>query len=287
MNLISKAKKGTSPSLLKAGNYRLSIQVQLDGFSFCIFNVKGDELMCVENHVHFPKNQSYNLLGALGKGIFLSDLSAREVNFETIDVLIENDLYTLVPKPLYDSKLSRGYLELNVEVPKNNVIKEDIIESIEAVGIYSYTDGLLDYLKNDCKKVSIRHFSTYFVNYACAYHRARNGKYGSSVCIYVLHNLFYIIVLRGQEMILCNHFFYGSNQDFIYYILFVYKKLHLQAMMVPIVFFGDIGERDECFKSLQNYIKGVYLGRQESELNCDFYLDNLLRRRYYSLLNPI
>ncbi len=285
MNLTSKTKKGISLPLLENGSYHLSIQVRLDGFSFCVFDIKKAKFVCLEDYIHDTKNNRLDFITELQSIIYLDNLNFKNITFETIDILFANDLYTLVPKELHESCLSKTYLKLNVNILKNNAFKKDLVKQINAFNIYAYSSNPINYFKSKCNNTVIKHFYTYFIDQTHLIHKENSNKYPTCIYVYVFQNLFYITILQGSTMILCNHFCYQNNEDFIYYILFVYKQLYLQTSKIPIILFGNIKEDSERFEILKNYIQFVNINKTTDRFNCNFYLDVFSNQRYYSLLN--
>ena len=117
----------------------LSIQINLDGLSFCVFN---PVLTCVESIYNFPVNFSYKTQEEINEQVervIQSEEDLRQ-DFTTIRVLHNTPLFALIPQPLYAGKDEMlNYLKYSIDI--NNVAPEtveiDKILSVETVNARS------------------------------------------------------------------------------------------------------------------------------------------------------
>ena len=68
--------------------------------------------------------------------------------------------------------------------------------------------------------------------------------------------------LTKSKLLLYNTFEYNTNEDFIYYILFVLEQLNLNPETINLVFLSDVIENDELHSIAYKYIRNVTFGNR-------------------------
>lgn len=230
----------------------LSIQVSLNGFSFCILN-KETNTICYAKQVSFEKKQTpYKLLDKL-KYQFDS-LNIYNHNFETIHVVHENELSTLVPKSIFSENHLADYLKFNSRILKSDFISFDDLLNEALVNVYVPYVNINNFLFDKFGAFEYKHFSTILIEYLLA-----NAKHASqaSMFAYVNKSHFEIVVLNSGKLKLYNTFEYKTKEDFLYYILFVAEQLQLNPEHFKLEVFGEIRENDALFEMAYKFIRNV------------------------------
>jgi len=103
----------------------LSIQVSLNGFSFCISD-QDRQIIAVEQD-NFGVTLTPNQM--LDKIKFAFDNNPLlKKDFKTIEVIHQNDIYTLVPKVIFDANYTKDYLKYNCKILDNDFIAYDEVD---------------------------------------------------------------------------------------------------------------------------------------------------------------
>ena len=124
----------TNNSINQKSYKKLSIQVSLNGLSFCCRDTLSGQITSFESveFTNFPKN--FTIENCLWKAIL--DYSDLTKQYDQITVLHENNLSTFVPKPLFDEDYKGSYLQYNTKVFESDFFAFDVIAPYEINNVY-------------------------------------------------------------------------------------------------------------------------------------------------------
>ena len=124
----------TNNSLDIITNLRLSIQVSLNGLSFCVLEESAKTITHLKHFGFNKKLTPFELLDRV-KEIFSTEEILKNA-FNTVNVIYVNELSTLVPKPLFDEDSLADYLKFNSKILKSDFIAFDEISANDSVNVY-------------------------------------------------------------------------------------------------------------------------------------------------------
>lgn len=140
----------------------LSIQINLDGLSFCVFN---PVLLCVEAIYNFPINFSYKSKEDIDRQIYFVIQSEDDLrqDFDTIKVLHNTPSFAFIPQSLYGGKDEMlEYLKYSIDVSEAEpyTVEIDRIISIETVNAYLPNTIVNNALLSYYGRFDYQHFAT-------------------------------------------------------------------------------------------------------------------------------
>ena len=112
----------------------LSIQVSLNGLSFCILNRTSNEIEYLNRLDFDSKLVPFDLLNRLK-----TELSVNTVftdAFKEVLVVHQNELSTLIPSVLYNENYKADYLKFNSKILKTDFLATDDLSINNSVNIY-------------------------------------------------------------------------------------------------------------------------------------------------------
>ncbi len=230
----------------------LSIQVHLNGLSFCILNQTSQTVEFLKA-LHFEKqhtpNEVLNLLKAeLSTNTVFSD------HFNAVNVIHQNNLATLVPETLYDPNHKVDYLKFNAKILKTDFITEDHITANNTVNIYVPYVNINNYIFDSFGEFTYKHSSTVLIENAL---RIETKPVAANVFLNVNTTTFEITVLKNKKLALYNVFDYSTKEDFIYYVLNIFEQLQLDTENTELVLSGQIELEDSLYQMLYTYIRHI------------------------------
>ncbi|WP_299062284.1 DUF3822 family protein [uncultured Polaribacter sp.] len=270
-------KKNSSITFINTKDTKLSIQFNLDGFSFCITNNTSKETLYFSEYV-FDEKQSNpeNLLDKI-KEIFKTD-SYLQKDFATVLVVHQNNLFTFVPNQYFDENKLVEYLNYNIKTLATDFIAFDDLQSINAKNIYVPYVNINNYLFQNFGEFEYRHHLTLFIEQLISI----NNSDKKEVYVNVTKENFDVVVIKNKKLKFSNSFSFESKEDFIYYILFTFEQLKLDVEKTALFFSGDIELNSDIYKITYQYIRNV------SFLESSNYIFNKLdasKHSNYILLN--
>ena len=245
-------------------NQELSIQISLNGLSFCILQLDINTITYLK---HFPSQQKQTPFQVLDdlKLIFNTEDELQN-EFKAIHVIYINELSTLVPKPLFNEKAIADYLKFNSKILKTDFIAYDEITINDSVNVYVPYMNINNYLYERFGAFAYKHYSTILIEEILQIEKHAQDQ---KMYVHVEATHFEIIVTTNGKLTLYNTFEYSTKEDFIYYILFTSEQLSLNPESLILVLIGNITEGNDLYHIAYKYIRHVQLGQSNSSYIID------------------
>jgi hypothetical protein len=274
--MTRKVRKKNSISLKNIKANRLSIQFNLDGFSFSIYNTLSGKDEYFREYA-FEKSQSTpeKLLLKI-REIFKTD-SYLQHDFVAVTVIHQNNLSTLVPNQFFNEKELASYLNFNIKTLATDFITFDDLQNIDSKNIYVPYVNINNYVFQNFGEFEYKHHTTVLIEKLLKNTTTKEKRMYVNVSKTTLD----IVILENNKLILSNSFSYNSKEDFIYYILFVVEQLHLDVHQIPLYFMGKITLNSDLYKIAYKYIKNIFFLESRSTIFKEF---NIPSHSNYTLL---
>lgn len=257
----------------------LSIQVNLNGLSFCILNRTTNTIEFLNNILFRNKLNPFDVLNRLK-----TELSANSVfsdTFDTVTIIHQNELSTLVPKKLYDENNKADYLKFNTKILKTDFITQDDIAANESVNVYIPYININNYIFETFGEFIYKHSSTVLIDAVMQ----KTSYDNASVYLHVNSSMIEITVVQNGQLQLFNVFEYHSKEDFIYYVLFVFEQLNLNVETTVAHLSGTIDKNDELYNLLYTYIRHVEFEKLNFNYKFSENIDVDKLHHHYLILN--
>ncbi len=239
--------------LNSTNHYHLSIRHSQDGLSFCILDLDYNKYIYLES---IPFKEEYTIMEDYADYIN-SLLVGNEIfnkQYKSLYFMTVSPKVTLLPselaktgnlKNIYEFNQERGELdELHV-----NSIKSGQHDLSILFIVHNYiATNLLDQHSN----VKFFSQSTPFIREALEKSRKDYGK--NKVYINVQPTFFDIVVIKSGQLIMYNNFKFYDENEFVYYILNVYKQLLLDPLKDELILSGEISKKSDHYKLLSVYV---------------------------------
>ncbi len=232
--------------------HKLSIQVSLNGLSFCVLDTIGNKILDTDRLV-FAKNLTPYELEKNLKSLFAKhDLGSRK--FAEVVVVHNNGLFSFVPKSLFNIDELANYLKFNAKILTNDHIAYDELTNYDMVNVYVPFMNINNYIFELFGEFEYKHNGTVLVQ--ALLNNSTPAK--KPVCyVHVSERQMEITVISKKKLMLYNSFVYLSKEDFLYYLLFTMEQLNLNPETVKLKMFGNIEEGDAIYELCYQYVKDI------------------------------
>jgi len=237
-------------------NQELSIQISLNGLSFCILQRDTNTISYLKHFEGTQKQTPFQVLDELKK-IFKNTIELQS-DFRAIHVVYINELATLVPKPLFNEDAIADYLKFNSKILQTDFIAHDTIAINDSINVYVPYMNINNYLYERFGTFAYKHFSTILLEEILQTEKHAEDK---KMYVHVNKTHFEIIVTNTGNLTLYNTFTYTTKEDFIYYILFTAEQLQLNPETLKLVLLGSIVENDVLYNMVFKYIRHIQFGK--------------------------
>jgi len=246
----------------------LSIQIGLNGFSFCIRN--NAEVLAIESY----NNSLSKLESTIEKNKWLSQ------EYASTNITISTKKYTLIPASLYKIEDRKKYLELNHIRTEQLDSLADEVKSIGSYTVYGISKAEQDIITTFFGKSKVKHFSSIHLPYMLLQHKNSEGKI---MIVNVDYKQMHITVIDHSKLLYFNVFNYKTAHDCIYYVLFVCEQLELNSEHLLLELMGNVKKDSEFYDLAYTYIRHVNFAKRKVTLSPN--IDLLLEHEYYTLLH--
>lgn len=231
---------------------KLSIQVSLNGLSFCIVDTISDTIVSSEIITFEEERTPYGLQKGLVTLFEKHQITKKK--FSEVIVVHRNKLFSLVPKSLFDEKEMPNYLKFNTKILANDHIDFDELESYDMINVYVPFANVNNYIYDLYGEFVFKHSGTVMVESLLSNHN--NIK--APICfVHVTQKQMEVTIIAQKKLLLYNSFDFNSKEDFIYYLLFAFEQLQLDTETTKLKLFGDIEEGDLIYEICYTYVKHV------------------------------
>jgi len=243
-------KKKITKHIEDTSKRKLSIQFSLDGFSFCTSNTS-DEVAEFSSYVFEKSVNSPELILKKLQEIFKTEKSLQN-DFESVTVIHQNNLSTLVPNQYFKEDSIASYLKYSVKTIATDLIVFDDLEFMDTKNVYIPYVNINNFLFQNFGEFEFKHHSSILLEKLLA-------KSNDTLKFYIniSQSTFDIVVTKDSKLLFYNIFDYQTKEDFIYYILFTLEQLELSTEETNVILLGDIEESSEKYKILYTYIRNI------------------------------
>ena len=259
----------------------LSIQISLDGFSFCIINKNTNEVNLIQ-HIPFEKSSSTPEKHLKNIESVFRSQDLLDKNFKSVNITHVNNLSALVPKPLFNPNHLRNYIKYSSKTYKNDYIVYDEIENHDMFNVFIPFVNINNFFLEKYGSFEYKHFSSILIE-----NLLNTYKFSERAHLFVdLHsNHFEIVAIADNKLVLYNSFEYQTKEDFIYYILFTAEQLNFNPEKFELVLSGTITKGDAFYEIAYKYVRNISLLENRSKYSFGTLFSEEIKREYYTLLN--
>ena len=259
---------------------KLSIQVSLNGLSFCILNTTNNTIVYYHKKSFEKELDPVNLLQKIEEEYNTQPRLKTAVN--EVKLCFCNSLFTLVPKKWFKEDAAASYLKFNTKILKTDFVAVDEIENKEMINVYIPYTNIINYFFEKYGEFEyVHHLSVLLYRFL-----SFDDHKGIKVYAHNTHKRLDLFIIEDGRLLLCNSFTYSSKEDYLYYLLFVAEQLDLDPKKFKLHLSGDIHKEDDIYKLLQDYIRNIYFLSSETEHEIEEGW-NINKSEEYILLNTL
>ncbi len=270
--------------------YSLSIRIDPDGLSFSVYSHQVSRFIVLESMI--LQNTTAFSSGESAKALFVDRLDGFFNQhpwilkpFRHTCLFINSLNYTLVPHALYDPLQKVTYLEFVHRHVDSEIILDHFLNSAEAWVVYSVHKNLNELLNRHFRQAKFLHHAGTMVETILP--RYRHSELRNPVFVNIRTGSFDIIVIKEGKLLYCNSFEWRTNEDLVYYLIFVLDQLALNPENVPVVLSGEIDPESLLYELIQRYIRHVDLIKNPESPLPGISIPNSFGHKFYDLLNPV
>jgi len=232
--------------------YKLSIQISLNGLSFCQLDTVTNTVTASDGVIFHKELTPFQTLAELKK--LLEHNRVQQNTYYEVVVVHRNNLFSLVPEPLFSEDDLANYLKFNAKILANDHIAYDEIEEHGFVNVYVPFVNINNYIYELFGEFVYKHHGTVVLQSLL---NEKNTAKNPICYVHISEQQLDITVISNKKLLLFNNFDFTTKEDFLYYLLFTIEQLKLDPETIQLRLFGEVEEEDHLYNLCYNYVKNV------------------------------
>ena len=279
MDLKSKVKT-RSIDLNNLFETHLSIQLSLNGFSFCVIDKTYNLVQKLVHHpFEDPASGPEDLLKRI-QTIFDKEKLLQQ-KYGSVNVSHVNELSTLVPRAFFDESKLKDYIRYSSKTFDNDYIVWDEIENHDLINVYIPFVNVNNFLLERFGSFEYKHFSTVLIMNLLGTYRFSEHPH---IFIHLDKKRMYVVGISDNKLQLYNSFPFKTPEDFLYYLLFAAEQLGMDPERFELILSGDIDKKSELYDIAYTYVRKIGLIENRFKYEFDPMVSESLKRRYLTLI---
>lgn len=239
----------------------LVIEINSTTMLFCELNSENDTPYFIQPYQLDTQSQqsvSYQLTAGLNHLGFLKK------KYDNVWITVDNIFFTLCPEPLFEPEQARSILEFNCGDSNHKpLIIDDLTPAIKL--IYAVEEEL----KSTCDKLFPQHQIKHRITLLSRLMLTASEFAKEDILVAINEQTISMILKRDHQIVLANQYQAKTNEDVLYYILFIVEQYQLNPQTIKLSLIGNFGADAEIVSLIKKYIKQVRLAVGHKSLTWD------------------
>jgi hypothetical protein len=189
--------------------------------------------------------------------------------------------FTLCPATFYAIDNSRSVLEFNIgNVSDKLILTDDINTDIKL--IYAIDESL----KSSFDQIFPSHHIKHTLTLLSKLMLQSDELVKENILLSVHSNYIEVIVKQDQRLMLANQFSVKTQEDILYYVLFIIEQYHFNPLTISLTIAGNVDSNSPLITSLKKYIKSIRLALGHKTITWSE-ITGMPQHFNYNLLNRI
>ncbi|MDG1572620.1 DUF3822 family protein [Robiginitalea sp. M366] len=232
--------------------HKLSIQVSLNGLSFCVLDTVEKNLSLRYAHRFEAPVTPYRLQHELKE--HLREQGVWDYAFTEVVAIHRNTLFSLVPQAFFREEDLADYLKFNAKMLPTDRLDHDPVAGLDLMNVYVPFTNINNYLYDLFGPFEFKHSGTVLLETLVKLPSSGQG----TVCYAHLgESQLDIAVFAHKKLRFFNSFSLHGDLDFLYYLLFTLEQLGLDPLRVKLRLLGEVTEGDPIFEQASEYLENV------------------------------
>lgn len=262
--------------------YSLCLQIGTRDFQFSVVSKQTSSCLYVEDYrlenIKTINTRLEAIREIAEKHPFLgSDL------WDNIKISFKSHKFSLVPAAYFLPEAASDYLALNSEI-KTKIEEVYYYKHIasSAVNVFACDRKVISWAKSKYKQKSIQviHQGSAFIEGMLKYDDHSHEK--TMFCM-VDKGILHVAVSQKQKLLYYNQFAARKSDDFLKYVMLVFKELKMSPKTNNLIIWGAIKNDAPHLQILKKYIRNISLGTKPNFLKFGSAFDDVQDHRYFDI----
>ncbi|MES2566323.1 MAG: DUF3822 family protein [Bacteroidota bacterium] len=229
----------------------LVIEISDQHFVFCEFHSEQNKPLFI---THYPFNDILSKTVNESLLYAVNHFRFSEKTYKHVYVNYFEKQFTLCPATFYNEENNRTLLEFNAgKIGDKLIITDDVNSDIKL--IYAIDENLKSVLDRLFSHHQLKHTVTILSRMLLQSEELAK----EDILISVHATYIEIVVKKGPQLMLANQFAVKTDEDVLYYVLFILEQYQFNPLTVNVTMAGNLHSNSGLIVSLKKYIKTIHL----------------------------
>ncbi|MBS0009846.1 MAG: DUF3822 family protein [Bacteroidales bacterium] len=260
-------------------NYEISIQLGLNGFSFCLLDKLRNRFVMFRDYKISGTEQglAYEIKDIVEHDEFLKR------QYRKYRMVYNLERSTIVPASLYDPAIKNEYFRLNHKLDDNYLVSNNRLNKPDAYLLFGIKKDIFDLSCKLFPDASLNHQVKPLLE--SSFRQARKIK-DQYIRVHFDQGFFTLIIVKDDDLQFFNTFRVRNDSDILYYLLNSFNRLNIPAERV-VYLSGSISKFDELYNHMLRFIKTMKLALPEGDFSMSYIFDEMASHQYCNLFNIV
>lgn len=231
----------------------MSIQVSLNGLSFCAINKERNAIVFFRV-IHFNKRLNpIEILQKIEKAYEKEEFLKNSP--DEVTVLFSSELYNIVPEKLFKEENASDYLKFGTKILETDFVAQDYLQDHGLVNVYIPYTNINNFFFDKYGEFEYRHSTSILVEEFLKQHK--EAEEGIKVYVNNYPSGYDLVIIEDGKLLLANSFICETKEDFIYYLLFTAEQLELDPSKFDLILLGEISDDSERYDIAYTYVRNI------------------------------
>lgn len=260
-------------------SYKLSIQVNLSGLSFCILDPVRNKFIAL-SHKNFEKDLLLDdLQSTIENYIDSNEFLSKE--YKSVKIIWQSLKSTLIPVNYFDDKNLKKYFELNHKMDDLDEIHYRKLKYSDVHSVFAVPNQIAGILSRKYKAAQFYNQQIPLIDTILFKHHSESKK----VFVNINDDFIDIAISQKGKLLFYNAFNYKSDNDILYFIVNIYEQQALNTEHTELVISGIKDKKSEFYAMLKEFIAFVKFEKNPDEFTYSYTFSKIPEHTFTNLFN--
>lgn len=226
----------------------LSIQVNLNGFSFLIKNAENNKAGLFRHYSYNNLHLSDELIRKVEQTINKDEYLSK--GFDEVQVYYNSNKYTLLPQKYFDPQHLKRYLEFNHSVEELEEIHYNYIPELKLYVLFTLPNYLSNLILQTLGKPNFIHNISPLLS-------TPPISSGWQLNLDIGKENFSLIIRTKEQLWLANSYAYSNPTDLLYFMLYACKQIKTDQKRAKAVLSGNYCKKEPILHELKKHVAEI------------------------------
>ncbi|NOQ27702.1 MAG: DUF3822 family protein [Bacteroidales bacterium] len=260
-------------------SYYLSIQLSLNGLSFCIHDPVRKKYIAY-SYKNFDSELSFDdYLNTIEDYLSKNDLLNQEYKISKL-IWISNK-NTLIPEIYFKPNDLKKYFEFNQKLNELDEIHYNKLRFVDAYSVYVVPNQIANIFIKQFQGLKFYNQQTPFINRFLFKHHSDTIK----VFVNINDEFIDLCIRENGKLLLYNNFTFKTDSDIIYYIMYVFNQFDLNPENTELILSGLVDKKSSVYSNLRGFIGQLRFDKLSEDFSYSYTFNKIPAHSFTNLFN--